>query len=218
MAYTVRICPVCHGEFIPHNGFQKYCTKECFHTARKSQKVERYKKPEVRAKRLAYQKEYYSRPDVKARSDEYNRNWVKTHKKRTSEIKKKYKLSEKGKASESRYMEGAAYKAARHRKDVKRRFRKNNNGSLKIDSGIHWTALVDRTGSIKCTICGRICNPDSNDKGLHPTVDHIIPLYSGGTHTWDNVCLLCMRCNSLKGHKRTLDDVKSILASQQGAM
>lgn len=32
-----------------------------------------------------------------------------------------------------------------------------------------------------------------------PELDHIIPLSLGGTHTWDNVQLLCRACNSAKG-------------------
>jgi 5-methylcytosine-specific restriction endonuclease McrA len=31
-----------------------------------------------------------------------------------------------------------------------------------------------------------------------PTVDHIIPLAKGGTHTWDNVQLAHWSCNSDK--------------------
>lgn len=34
-----------------------------------------------------------------------------------------------------------------------------------------------------------------------PVVDHIIPLSKGGTHSWDNVRLLCNACNSKKGNK-----------------
>ena len=35
----------------------------------------------------------------------------------------------------------------------------------------------------------------------YPSIDHIKPLSKGGTHTWDNVQLLCRRCNILKGAK-----------------
>jgi 5-methylcytosine-specific restriction endonuclease McrA len=34
-----------------------------------------------------------------------------------------------------------------------------------------------------------------------PTVDHIIPLARGGSHTWDNVQLAHHLCNSLKGDR-----------------
>lgn len=32
------------------------------------------------------------------------------------------------------------------------------------------------------------------------TLDHIVPLSQGGSHTWDNAQLLCLSCNSRKSH------------------
>ena len=32
----------------------------------------------------------------------------------------------------------------------------------------------------------------------YPTLDHIIPLAKGGTHTWNNVQCACAMCNSEK--------------------
>jgi 5-methylcytosine-specific restriction endonuclease McrA len=37
------------------------------------------------------------------------------------------------------------------------------------------------------------------------TLDHIIPLSKGGTHTWDNVRPAHRRCNELKGDRLYLD-------------
>lgn len=33
------------------------------------------------------------------------------------------------------------------------------------------------------------------------TVDHIVPLSRGGSHSWDNLVLACKRCNSSKHNK-----------------
>jgi 5-methylcytosine-specific restriction endonuclease McrA len=44
--------------------------------------------------------------------------------------------------------------------------------------------------------------------GQHPTVDdsatmeHITPLSQGGNHTWDNVTLLCQKCNFDNNEKK----------------
>ena len=38
-------------------------------------------------------------------------------------------------------------------------------------------------------------------KRLYPTIDHIIPLSKGGTHTWNNVQLAHMCCNAGKCDK-----------------
>ena len=53
-----------------------------------------------------------------------------------------------------------------------------------------------------CTICG--LPVDASDKSgikignKYPTIDHIIPISLGGSHTWDNVRLAHMICNSKK--------------------
>ena len=35
----------------------------------------------------------------------------------------------------------------------------------------------------------------------YPSIDHIIPISKGGQHTWDNVQLAHMICNSIKNNK-----------------
>lgn len=57
-----------------------------------------------------------------------------------------------------------------------------------------------------CYLCGEPC--DWNDYewqgetfvagNRYPSVDHIVALHDGGTHTWDNVRLAHRRCNSIK--------------------
>ena len=52
----------------------------------------------------------------------------------------------------------------------------------------------------KCCICNKPLhfgkNPLLDD---YPTIDHIQPLSKGGSHTWDNVQLMCRKCNIEKG-------------------
>ena len=58
-----------------------------------------------------------------------------------------------------------------------------------------------------CYICGGACDYNSfvlrNGKKCvcrdYPTIEHIIPLSKGGTHSWDNVRLAHLGCNSRKG-------------------
>lgn len=73
--------------------------------------------------------------------------------------------------------------------------------------GVYYDPDVTRMKVIKrdhgiCQICGKKCNPKDKSWGSsgpdYPTLDHIIPLAKGGTHTWDNVQCACAMCNSEK--------------------
>lgn len=56
-----------------------------------------------------------------------------------------------------------------------------------------------------CQICGLVTDKSDIVNGhirrMYPTVDHIIPLSKGGTHTWGNVQLAHMMCNAGKCDK-----------------
>ena len=87
-----------------------------------------------------------------------------------------------------------------------RRLRIRGEGAY--ESGISYTVLF-RSGDGRCALCSKPCdNPSvwTDWDGLTwmpkaPTVDHIIALANGGTHTWGNVQLACAECNSHKGDR-----------------
>lgn len=61
---------------------------------------------------------------------------------------------------------------------------------------------VLRQDNWTCHLCGE--RIDAELQSPHPmagTVDHLIPLSHGGTHTWDNLAAAHMRCNSIKGNR-----------------
>lgn len=51
--------------------------------------------------------------------------------------------------------------------------------------------LIERDGR-KCALCGQT---------REITIDHIEPIIRGGNNDLDNLQLLCMPCNTKKGHK-----------------
>ena len=73
--------------------------------------------------------------------------------------------------------------------------------------GVYYDPSVTRIKVLRrdkgiCQICGKTCNPQDKSWGSSgpdfPTIDHIIPLAKGGTHTWGNVQCACGICNSNK--------------------
>ena len=56
-----------------------------------------------------------------------------------------------------------------------------------------------------CQICGKPVNEkdilNGHIRRYYPTLDHIIPISKGGSHTWDNVQLAHMCCNAGKCDK-----------------
>ena len=76
-----------------------------------------------------------------------------------------------------------------------RNHRKRANGESET---IGTVTLAKRRG-YKCECCGIKCvNPTGNNLSNEITLDHIAPLSKGGSHTWDNVQLLCRKCNTFK--------------------
>lgn len=75
-----------------------------------------------------------------------------------------------------------------------------------FDEDISLARLHQRDGGV-CYICGNVTDYNDIEKrdngdyiaGVsYPSVDHVIPLAAGGTHTWDNVRLAHVWCNSIK--------------------
>lgn len=54
----------------------------------------------------------------------------------------------------------------------------------------------------KCQCCGKLLSFDTGvTENDYPSIDHVIPLSRGGSHQWENVQLLCRKCNILKSNK-----------------
>ena len=87
-------------------------------------------------------------------------------------------------------------------KKSKSDFKKRN--MVVVDDDITTIGLIKRDGR-RCYICGK--ETDFRDKRWgrwgpdFPTIEHVIPIKHGGTHSWGNVRLACGLCNAIKGAK-----------------
>ena len=91
-------------------------------------------------------------------------------------------------------------------KETKRRTLINSNV---IDKDISLEKLIQRDNNI-CYLCNKECDSadyviDRNNNYIvgpsYPSIDHVIALSNGGSHTWDNIKLAHCYCNSLKSNK-----------------
>src|SRR5699024_11540900 len=79
-----------------------------------------------------------------------------------------------------------------------------SNGQFDADIDIY--KLIERDGEY-CYLCGDGVhfNNHYNDP-KYPTIEHVLAIANGGTHSWDNVKVACRDCNNHKGTK-TLKEV-----------
>lgn len=90
--------------------------------------------------------------------------------------------------------------------EIKRRTNIKKNGN--VDYTISLEKLIKRDSNI-CYLCNKECNlEDYTYQGntfiagnYYPSIEHIIPLSKGGTHSWNNIKLAHRICNTLKGSK-----------------
>lgn len=169
-------------------------------------------------KEIAEQKRKYGK-EHKEEKLEQNRKYRKEHKEEVAEYQKKYhadhkeELAKQKKNYRIKYKEKVAKRkreyhqknkdkalAANHR----RRVRKLGNGPVEYFTNLE---IFERDGWI-CQICKLPVDPtllylDSDGKvdTRYQSLDHIIPLSRGGTHTRSNVQLSHLFCNISKNAK-----------------
>lgn len=88
--------------------------------------------------------------------------------------------------------------------NISHRLRKHGSADKPRDA-IRLDDVIERDHGI-CYICG--CKATKQDHYFvhghftagdsYPTIDHVTPIAKGGTHTWGNVRLACMKCNREK--------------------
>ena len=81
---------------------------------------------------------------------------------------------------------------------------------VEYDTSVTLDAAIRRFGAT-CYICGKPCDKDDKRWGTfgpdYPTIDHVVPLSKGGTHTWGNVRIACGECNCVVKGARDASEV-----------
>ncbi|RQM94427.1 hypothetical protein COR53_07845 [Staphylococcus pettenkoferi] len=80
------------------------------------------------------------------------------------------------------------------------------NGQFDADIDIY--KLIERDGG-RCYLCGDDVLFSYNfNHPKYPTIEHVVPISKGGTHSWDNVMVACRDCNTRKKTKSLEDFLK----------
>lgn len=210
------VCRGCGKEFKPKsNEYNKYCSRDCALRNRglSLAMLENYERQiEAGNKRRAVKKLIRLLTNIKACPVCGNKFWAKGSRKYCSDTcfqaarprpetlhrvcehcGKEYETTNNNQLYCS---DRCGHRVHDQLKDLRRRSNMQDNGP--IDKGITIEKLIKRDKKT-CHICGGKVDPksDSND-GMYPTIDHIVPLSKGGTHTWDNVALAHRKCNTIK--------------------
>lgn len=129
------------------------------------------------------------REKIKGKTTEYHKKYHAENKERLKEVRKKYRQENNIKIM--------GYNRERRAKKA---------GCGIIDAGINKVSVVERFGS-RCRICGKEINMDLKyPDPFSFSIDHLVALALGGTHTWSNVRPAHLICNVGKG-KRAIPEV-----------
>lgn len=204
-----KMCTVCDiNETTNKNRRCVFCERErakiyrennkekCREANKKWANGDREKAVEYKRKSLARLAEY-NKNEPKEKQQERSRKSYEKNKeevlKRTGEYQRKNK--DKVSKYQRRYLE-------LNRDKVNE---KKNRRRVRILSGIYEKLSFDvicAKASNICYLCGDVVCFDLEPKSYYsPSLDHIIPVSKGGSHTYDNVALAHLGCNVKKGSK-----------------
>ena len=208
---VIGICKQCGKEFTKKYGTINLCN-ECKAQKEEIKRIEKEKEEEI--KRIEKEKEKEIKAhELEVRKQEALKAKEEARRKHIEEYEsKEYTCKYCG---EKFYLIYGGYKSkvycckehankmnnSNHCKHRENKMKANGN----IDKTITLAKLIKKDNNI-CQICGKPC--DSNDYKIvndvhiagdnYPSIDHIVPIAKGGTHTWGNVQLVHRICNSMK--------------------
>ncbi|SIQ57535.1 HNH endonuclease [Bacillus cereus] len=199
-----QMCNQCSEVFYKYKK-QDYCSPECFRNSLKENKKEVERKlycktcchcnkefTTTKSNKVYCSAECLYQSQLKKMEEERKRNIVYIQK-RCKECGKHFNTTR----SKTVYCsKGCSLKYNNRRKETTRRKRIIENGNVNWEISIE--RLLKRDGNA-CYLCGETVNVniDTNDD-YYPSIEHLIPIAKGGTHTWGNVKVAHRRCNSLK--------------------
>lgn len=112
-------------------------------------------------------------------------------------------------------------KACNNRRDnrLKELRKRKARANGKVDYSISIEKIIQKEKNV-CYLCGGQCDSTDftiDDRGSfivgknYPSIEHVVAISKGGTHTWDNVKLAHHYCNSIKNDKKIVEDTGQMI-------
>lgn len=137
----------------------------------------RANRPEVKARKRAYDKARNKQPEIIEKSKAYDRKRYASNK---EAIKERVR----------RWQELNPDKVIKYKKNNKYKRREIINSSELTTKEL---SIWENTQIKICSYCNTLCNTNYQ-------VDHIVPLSTGGSHSIDNLTIACPSCNRSKSN------------------
>lgn len=202
-AYTYT-CIHCGNEYHPKTKDRnKFCSRECAYEYKKSKPKEVKKPICVICGNKFDGKSYYKYCSAVCKNIAKKANKPKTCYNIRCTI---CGMEFEGNRSNMKYCSDRCRKYAENRRaEIRRRHKLQDNG--RVDYSITLLKLIKRDKGI-CHICGKKVNTKTHSNHEeYPSIDHVLPVAKGGTHTWDNVKLAHRGCNNKKRDKMFYEGV-----------
>jgi len=213
--HVEQICIECKGSFFGYNK-RMYCSGKCQSAEMKRKATRRSLAKRLtkaldtnRHKTCTHCDSYFYAHTISKTfcSEECYRTYLTDTKVRVSY---NHKCRECGKHYTNNYKRSAGCSDKCKGRYSNRRDETNRRNKLRENGKIDWDISVERLSKRDkglCYLCKSKTNLndytyDSNGYFIagdyYPSVDHVLPVSKGGTHTWDNIKLAHRICNSLK--------------------
>ena len=199
---TIANCRYC-GNLYEKNGRSSYCSVSC--------KEKQYEKDKNRGRKIRFYKvdcEYcktkeLSKVEKRYCSDRCADKHYEIKRRNRKRKLKKCKICNSWHSKRGVYCSIKCGKKAHKHRSSERMILARKNGQFDADIDIY--KLIERDGGC-CYLCGDDVLFSYNfNHPKYPTIEHVVPISKGGTHSWDNVMVACRDCNTRKKTK-SLDD------------
>lgn len=203
-----RVCPVCGASLAGTRKDARFCSAKCRNRRWHQEHREEYDEWKQRH-RQEHREEYAERDrryyrEHREEVAERKRRWCQEHPEKVAEQNRRYRQEHREEMTEYLRQWRQEHPEERRNARYRRRALKMGAGCVPFDVAELW-----ESSGKTCVVCGDPIDPTlSYPDPMSRSLEHLIPLSQGGTHSPDNCGFSHLVCNLRKGAK-TLEEVKT---------